>query len=116
MEAVGIYFNRLVERQGLKVKTVAEQAKVKPGYISRLVSRDIQDPSARILRALTEAVSGSWEDVGALLDPRATREQAETLADAWYVQLMETNGAERDVLRRRLLSVVDSLLADQDRG
>lgn len=116
MEAVGIYFNRLVERQGLKVKTVAEQAGVKPGYISRLASKDIKDPSARLLRAVTDAVGGSWEDVGALLDPRATREQAETLADAWYTQLMQANGAARDALRQRLLAVVDSLLADQDQG
>lgn len=75
MEAVGIYLDRLAMLRGLKVKAVATQAGVKPGYISRLISHDIKEPSAKILRALTDAVGGNWEDVGALLDARAGRPQ-----------------------------------------
>lgn len=115
MEAVGIYLDRMASLRGLKVKAVAEQAGVKAGYISRLISRDIKEPSASILKALTDAVGGSWEDVGALLDPRATPTQAEVLADAWYAQIRRASDAERDALRRRLLAAVDSLLGDQDR-
>lgn len=109
MEAVGIYLDRLAMLRGLKVKAVAAQAGVKPGYISRLISRDIESPSASILRALTEAVGGNWEDVGALLDARANRPQAESLADAWYAQMMRTT-TDRDALRRRLVAAIDSLL------
>lgn len=109
MEAVGIYLDRLAMLRGLKVKAVAKQAGVKPGYISRLISSDIESPSARILRALTDAVGGNWEDVGALLDVRAGRSQAEVLADAWYAQAMRTT-ADRDALRQRLVKAIDSLL------
>lgn len=114
MEAVGVYVDRLTELRGLKVKAVAERAGVKPGYVSRIISKDIGEASARVLWLLTEAVEGSWEDIGALLDPSATRDQAEALADAWYARTMRASGVEREALRRRLLSVVDSLLEDQD--
>lgn len=109
MEAVGIYLDRLAMLRGLKVKAVAAQAGVKAGYISRLISRDIKEPSASVLRALTEAVGGNWEDVGALLDVRAGRTQAESLADAWYAQMMRTT-ADRDALRKRLVEAIDTLL------
>lgn len=114
MEAVGIYFDRLTALRGLKVKAVAARAGVKAGYVSRLISRDVGEPSASILRALTDAVDGSWDDVGALLDPRANRSQAEALADAWYARTSHANGAERDALRRRLLAAVNELLGDED--
>lgn len=110
MEAVGIYLDRLAMLRGLKVKAVAKQAGVKPGYISRLISQDIKAPSAGILRALTNAVGGNWEDVGALLDARANRHHAESLADAWYAQMMRTT-TDRDALRRRLVEAIDDLLA-----
>jgi transcriptional regulator with XRE-family HTH domain len=109
VEAVGIYLDRLAMLRGLKVKAVATQAGVKPGYISRLISHDIKEPSASVLRALTEAVGGNWEDVGALLDARAGRSQAESLADAWYAQMMRTTN-DRDALRRRLVEAIDDLL------
>lgn len=114
MEAVGIYLDRLATLRGLKVKAVAEQAGVKAGYISRLISRDIKEPSASVLKALTDAVGGSWEDVGALLDPRAQTSQAEALADAWYAKIRRVNEIERDALRRRLLAAIDALLEDPD--
>lgn len=114
MEAVGVYFNRLAERRGLKVGAVAEQAGKKAGYISRLISQDIHDPAASTLKAVNDAVGGSWQDVGALLDPRATAEQAEALADAWYEQLMRTRGIDQDMLRRRLIEAADALLKEQD--
>jgi transcriptional regulator with XRE-family HTH domain len=114
VEAVGIYLDRLADLQGLKVKAVATQAGVKPGYISRLISRDIKEPSASVLKALTDAVGGSWEDVGALLDARADRAQAEALADAWYARIRQSSGVERDVLRRRLLSAIRPLLENPD--
>ena len=53
MEVVGFYFDRLTALRGLKVKFVAERAGVKPGYVSRLISRDIKEPSAAVLKALT---------------------------------------------------------------
>lgn len=115
MEAVGVYFDRLVSLQGLKVGAVAAQAGKKPGYISRLISRDIHDPAASTLKAVNDAVGGSWEDVGALLDPRATKEQAEILADAWYARLMRMQGVNRDALRRRLVEAADALLEEQGR-
>lgn len=114
MEAVGVYFDRLANLRGLRVGAVAMQAGKKPGYISRLISRDIEDPAASTLKAVNDAVGGSWEDVGALLDPRATIEQAEALADAWYAQLMRTQGIDQDRLRRRLIDAADALLKEQD--
>lgn len=108
--AVGIYLDRVAELRGLKVKAVAARAGVKPGYVSRLISGDIESPSASILRALTEAAGASWEDVGVLLDGRAERVQAEALADAWYARLMGVSESERDALRRRLLAAIDLLL------
>lgn len=113
MEAVGIYLDRLAMLRGLKVKAVAAQAGVKAGYISRLISRDIKEPSASVLRALTEAVGGNWEDVGALLDARAGRSQAEVLADAWYAQVMRAT-TDQDALRQRLIRAIDSLLDRPD--
>lgn len=110
VEAVGIYFDRLTTLRGLKVKAVAAQAGVKSGYVSRLISHDIEDPSARLLRALNDAVGGNWDDVGALLDDRAGRAHAESLADAWYSQIMRTATTDHDALRRRLVEAIDSLL------
>lgn len=114
MEAVGVYIDRLTELRGLKVKAVAEQAGVKPGYVSRIISRDIGEPPASTLWALNEAVAGSWEDVGALLDPKATRLQAEALADAWYAHTTKASAEDREKVRRRLLAAVDELLNDED--
>lgn len=68
--AAAIYIDRLIALRDLKVKAVHVQAGVKPGYVSRVISGDIKEPSAVVLHALTMAVEGSWEDVGALL-PRA---------------------------------------------
>jgi transcriptional regulator with XRE-family HTH domain len=113
VEAVGIYLDRLAMLRGLKVKAVAAQAGVKAGYISRLISRDIKEPSASVLRSLTEAVGGNWEDVGALLDARAGRSQAEVLADAWYAQVMRATN-DQDALRQRLVKAIDSLLDHPD--
>lgn len=113
VEAVGIYFDRLTDLRGLKVKSVAERAGVKPGYVSRLISADVKEPSASVLRALTKAVEGSWEDVGILLDPRANRQHAELLAQAWYERSQGNN--EWEILRSRLLSSVEDLLNDDEK-
>lgn len=114
MIAVAIYVDRLTKLRGMKVKAVAERAGVKPGYVSRVISKDVKEPSATILRALVEAVSGSWEDAGVLLDPRADRAQAEALADAWYARTTQVNGTNNDALRQRLLAAVDDLLGSED--
>jgi transcriptional regulator with XRE-family HTH domain len=111
VEAVGIYLNKLTDLRGLKVKAVAEKAGVKPGYVSRLISHDVKEPSASVLRALTQAVEGSWEDVGILLDPRADRLLAELLAEIWYKRSQGNN--ELEALRARLLESVDDLLNDE---
>lgn len=115
MEAVGVYIERLTDLRGLKVKAVAERAGVKPGYVSRIVSRDIGEPPASTLWALNEAVAGSWEDVGVLLDPKATRSQAEALADAWYARTTQASPEDREKVRQRLLAAVNELLSDEDR-
>lgn len=83
VEAVGVYFDRLIALKGLKVKAVSEQAGVKPGYISRLISRGIKEPGASTLRAINDAVGGSWEHVGVLLQEKATTTQAKLLAEQW---------------------------------
>ena len=87
MDIVGVYLDHLIALRGLKVKAVHQQAGVKPGYISRIISRNIQEPSASILRALTKATGGSWDDVGMLLSTNATRDQAELLAEAWHTKI-----------------------------
>jgi transcriptional regulator with XRE-family HTH domain len=115
VEAVGIYIDRLTDLRGLKVKAVAERAGVASGYVSRLISHNVGEPSASILWSLNEAVAGSWEDVGALLDPQASRSQAEALADAWYAKTTRVSAEEREKVRRRLLAAVDDLLSDEDR-
>lgn len=114
MQAVGTYFDRLIALRGLKVKTVSEQANVKPGYVSRLKSQDIKEPAASTLKAVNDAVGGSWDDVGVLLDARATIEQAEALAEACYSRLKKMSDLDRDALRRRLLAATRSLLSDDD--
>lgn len=114
MEAVGFYFDRLTALRGLKVKFVAEHAGVKPGYVSRLISRDIKEPSAAVLKALCDAVGGSWEDVGALLDAHASRSHAEALAEVWYTKITQGSGADRSALKQRLLLAIDDLLDDPD--
>lgn len=87
MDVVGVYLDRLIALRGLKVKAVHEQAGVKPGYISRIISRDIKEPSTTIVKALTTATGGSWDDVGTLLTMDATPELATSLADAWYKKI-----------------------------
>lgn len=85
MRAVGAYFDCLIDVRGLKMKWVCEQAEVKPGYISRLVSGEIDRSAGHILRAINRIVEGSWDDVGELLDtddPMQGRKRALDFAEA----------------------------------
>lgn len=115
MEAVGIYLNRLVDLNGLKVGAVCEAAGVKPGYISRLISEEIKEPSAKVLYALNRVVGGNWDHVGELLRDQATPDQANVLAEAWYNRLKKMSGSERDAMRRRLIEAIRPFMDDPDR-
>lgn len=85
MRAVGAYFDCLIDVRGLKMKWVCEQADVKPGYISRLVSGEIKTSFTHTTRAINRIVQGSWVDVGELLDvddPAVGRKKALDYAEA----------------------------------
>jgi len=113
--AIGFYIDRLTVLRGMKIGGVATAAGVKPGYVSRLISGDIKEPSARVLKALTDAVGGSWDDIGMLLDEGASQEQAEMLADAWYARTSKAaDTTERDLLQRRLLAAIRMILEDDE--
>lgn len=114
VQAVGTYFDHLIELQGLKMKAVMAQAGVQAGYLSRLISGDIKQPAATTLRAITEAVGGSWEDVGVLLSEAATSEHAEVLAEAWFTKVLGASGENREALRARLASAAQELLKNPD--
>src|SRR5579859_7108263 len=90
--AIGFYIDRLTVLRGMKIGGVATAAGVKPGSVSRLISGDIKEPSARVLKVLSDAVEGSWNDSGVSLDDGATQDQAELLTDAWYART--SNGAD----------------------
>ena len=85
--AVGAYFEALADVQQVTVTSIAEQVGLQVKYIWRLRTGKIIDPSARNLRSLTDAVRGSWEDVGTLLaNPDATESDGRAMALAWAVE------------------------------
>lgn len=115
MKAIGAYFDTLVDLRGLKFKAVTKAAGVSDNYIGRLRSGDIGEPSASILVALTEAVSGSWDDIKALLDDDATPELAVVLAEAWYKRFRRMSNDEKALMKKRLLDAVRPFLDDPSR-
>ncbi len=85
--AVGAYFEALADVQQVTVTSIAEQVGLQVKYIWRLRTAKIVDPSARNLRSLTDALRGSWEDVGVLLaNPDATESDGRARALAWAVE------------------------------
>jgi len=86
VEVVGFYFDRLTALRGLKVKFVAERAGVKPGYVSRLISRDIKEPSAAVLKALTAPGQSLRNNTKKPPAISAAVRQARPLPDReWYI-------------------------------
>lgn len=65
--SVGAYIRTLADLQRITYAEVAEVAGVQAKYIWRLENAAIKEPSARVLRELTDAVHGLWEDVGELI-------------------------------------------------
>lgn len=115
VQAIGTYFDKLVELRGLKIRAVSKHADVGENYISRLRTGEVKEPSAKILQALTEAVGGSWNDIEALLDPNASTAQAEALAEAWYSRFKRMGMAEQNALKRRLIEAIRPLIDDPSR-
>jgi transcriptional regulator with XRE-family HTH domain len=69
VKAIGAYFRRKARENRLTIKAVAEEAGVGPNYIWRLENGSVGRPSAELLKAITRAVRGTWEEVGHFLDP-----------------------------------------------
>lgn len=87
MQAIGAYFDELVQLQDLKVKAVTKNAGVASNYISRLLTGDTKEPAGITLRRLNKAVGGSWDDVGRLLDDDSTEATGRAAAAQWLKQL-----------------------------
>lgn len=95
--AVGAYLKMLADVQPGTVAAATARAGVQAKYIWRLEHHEIKEPSARVLRLLTESLRGSWEDVGKLIaDETATAEHGRSVALAWAVEagLVRADAAE----------------------
>lgn len=112
VQAIGTYFDKLIDLQGLKIRSVAKKAKVGENYITRLRNGTTKKPSGEVLRSLTNAIGGSWEHVWILLSPQSSEAMAEALAEACYAEMHHTDAAERQSTKKRLLEVIRPYIND----
>lgn len=85
--AVGAYFRMLLNIQSFDLKDVAELADVQEKYIWRLETNAIKEPSTRTLWRITQALNGSWDDVGSLMTTEnLSAEDGKIRALAWAQQ------------------------------
>lgn len=99
--AVGAYFKTLSDIQTETMAAMAERVGVQAKYIWRLENKKIKEPSAKMLRILTDALNGSWEDVGELIrDDKATASDGRTRALTWALRAGLVKESDRAVLAR----------------
>lgn len=99
--AVGAYVRTLADLQRITYAEATEEAGVQPKYIWRLENEAIKESSARVLRLLTKAVHGSWEDVGELIaDVKATPQNGRAKALAWATQSGMITPTDRVVIEQ----------------
>lgn len=99
--AVGEYVRTLADLQRITYVDVAESAGVQAKYIWRLENELIKEPSARVLRLLTTAVRGSWDDIGELITMADTPEgEGRARALAWATQSGLITPGERVVFEQ----------------
>lgn len=99
--AVGAYVRTLADLQRITYAEVAEAAGVQAKYIWRLENEAIKDPSARILRLLSIAVRGSWDDIGDLItETNATEADGRARALAWAARAGLITPGDRAVLEQ----------------
>ena len=101
VSAVGSYLRTLANIQRLTEAEVTEQAGVQTKYMWRLESAQIKEPSARVLRALTVAVNGSWDDIGDLIiRDDVNEDDGRARALAWAAQAGLISPGTRVILDR----------------
>lgn len=99
--AVGAYVRTLADLQRITYAEVAEAAGVQAKYIWRLENEAIKEPSARVLRLLSMAVRGSWDDIGELIvKSDATETDGRARALAWATQAGLITPGERAVFEQ----------------
>jgi transcriptional regulator with XRE-family HTH domain len=85
--AVGAYFKTLADIQPGTIASRTGDAGVQSKYIWRLEKHEIKEPSAKVLRQLTKALNGNWEDVGELIaDEEAVAADGRQRALAWALR------------------------------
>jgi transcriptional regulator with XRE-family HTH domain len=99
--AVGAYFKTLADIQPGSMPKMVENLGIQAKYIWRLENNKIKEPSAKLLRLITESLRGSWEDVGALLtDDKAEPSDGRARALAWALRAGLVKETDRAILER----------------
>jgi hypothetical protein len=101
---LGRYLETSRRLNGIKPKQVAAAADTYPNILKKLISGDTEKPGFEMIRKLTKAVKGKWEDVWWIQEHRVDEATAQLLAEARYSA--ENNGVltkeQRDVMMRML--------------
>lgn len=106
--AVGAYFKTLADVQPGTIADVTGLAGVQAKYIWRLENVKIKEPSAKVLRLLTLALKGSWEDVGELIaDEAASVADGRTRAMVWALQAGLVKDANRQTFEHATAEELD---------
>lgn len=110
VRAVGGYIQGLIDTSDdLTAAVVAERAGVKPNYIWRLKTGEIQEPSAKIIGLLVKAARGNVERaIELLLNDNATEEDGRGAATTPSFRL---NARHHEVLSRMSADELDALIA-----
>lgn len=107
-QAVAAYIDALIEADPeLTLTKVQRNAGVGMNYVSRLRTKDTQNPSTRITAALIRAARGNLNDVARLSDPETTAEMGQKAALEW---LEQNAGSEKR--RKEAVALIDELLND----
>lgn len=107
-QAVAAYIDALIDgNPDLTLTKVQKAAGVGMNYISRLRTKDTQEPSMRITAALVKAARGNLNDIAKLSDPNSSAEMGRAAAFEW---LGQNAGSEKR--RKEALNLIDDLLSD----
>lgn len=81
---LGTYLETMRRLNGIKPKQVAAAADTYPNILKKLISGDTVKPGFEMVRKLTKAVKGKWEDVWWIQEHGVDEGTAKLLAEARY--------------------------------
>lgn len=103
---LGTYLETLRQLHGIRPKQVAAAADTYPNVLKKLINGDTVKPGLEMIRQLTKAVKGAWEDVWWIQEHRIDAETARVLAEARFA--IDSGG----ILTKEQHAVMMRMLAD----